>query len=136
MWFDMGLSLFADALGILITVFLVDRIIKRREEARWKPARYPVYSKFLRFNSRILSALIPFLPFVKSKNLVYGFDKVHTPAITDITKAELSTNAMILEMRFNMLTVDVGKAKVRRKNLLIPFSLFLVSLSHYLNSSL
>jgi hypothetical protein len=36
-WVDLLLNLLTEALGILVTVFFVDRLIKRREEARWPP---------------------------------------------------------------------------------------------------
>lgn len=44
---DIILNLIAEALGIIATVFIIDRIIMNREERRWRPSRQAVYARLL-----------------------------------------------------------------------------------------
>jgi len=39
LWVDLSLNLFAEGIGIIVTVFVIDLILKRREAKRWLPAK-------------------------------------------------------------------------------------------------
>ena len=43
MMYDFLLNLLSEAIGIIITVFIVDRLLKRREERLWLPSKHLVY---------------------------------------------------------------------------------------------
>ena len=47
MYTDLLLNLVSEVVGIFFTVFIVDRIIARREENRWKQAKYMTYVQLI-----------------------------------------------------------------------------------------
>lgn len=118
-WVDLLLNVITEALGILITVFLVDRIIKKREEARWKPSRYTVYAELLKLTSRMLHVLTPFTPFRLSDYLMYQFDTFYTRAHTDINRADLFSEHLINEISLHQMEVNIAELLKKRDDLLL-----------------
>jgi hypothetical protein len=56
---DMFLNLLSEFIGIIVTVFLVDRLIKEREDRRMQPAKNILYVKMTRQLHTFLMALAP-----------------------------------------------------------------------------
>jgi hypothetical protein len=99
-WFDLGLNLFSEVLGIFVTVFFVDRILKSREERRWKASKIFVYSKLLHITTGILENFIPASKSKMPERVVYLYGKLRTGPVLDITYEnvwEQKTEAAIAE---------------------------------------
>jgi hypothetical protein len=56
---DLLLNLVAEGIGIIATYFIIDRIIKNREEKRWKPSKDIVHSQLITLMSRLLQFMYP-----------------------------------------------------------------------------
>lgn len=118
-WVDFFLNVVTEALGILITVFFVDRLIKRREEARWKPTKHYVYSKLLRFTSTMLREFYP-LQLVRNVDMyTYVFHEYNSGEVNDITHFDLGTETLKYEMG-EFISLDNGERLLRlRGDLLV-----------------
>ena len=62
-------------LGIVITVFWIDRKLKEREEKKWLPSQHFIYSKLMVIAGKGLLHTLP-TRFVKSSEDLYYFGKV------------------------------------------------------------
>ena len=56
---DLLLNLIAEVIGIIATVFIVDRLIQRREEKRWLPSKHHAYAKLLETIGNLLNDTLP-----------------------------------------------------------------------------
>lgn len=72
---DLGLNLLSEVIGIVITVFLVDKVIQRREEKRWKPAKHLVYAKLLKLIDSFTGELFP-MEYLKINNDFVFFGEI------------------------------------------------------------
>lgn len=70
-------NLVPEIIGIALTVFFVDRIIKWREDNRWSKTKNVVYSQFIRFMNRLTITLSPVCD-SKLETYFYEFGKVRT----------------------------------------------------------
>lgn len=52
-------NLLAETVGILVTVFLVDRLIKRNEKLRWAPVRDWAHARLFETTESLLAKLLP-----------------------------------------------------------------------------
>jgi hypothetical protein len=73
--FDLFLNVTAELIGIVATVFLIDRLLERRERRRWLPAKNLVYSELLTVTAQVLACATPNR---ERTNLVYSFGAVTT----------------------------------------------------------
>lgn len=71
LWGDLSLNLVAEAIGIAVTVFFIDQLIKKREESRRLPARQHLYREAARLTDRLLG-LIP-IRYTSTDMKVYRF---------------------------------------------------------------
>jgi hypothetical protein len=65
----------AEVIGIAVTVFIIDRLIKRREEKQWLAAKQVIYARLLiiiEHPLKIMSRLIPG-EYCKSSLNIYGY---------------------------------------------------------------
>jgi hypothetical protein len=88
-WVDLGLNLLTEAVGIFVTVFLIDRIIKKREEARWKPSKNIVY---YRLTELVWYLFVNFSPPSLHKDLEpveISFGGIDTGTVKDISSLDL-----------------------------------------------
>lgn len=89
---DIGLNLLAEALGIVVTIALIERIIKSSEEAQWIPHRNLVYARLTKYLSEfILYSTPPDLPIrnIEILEKVYIYGEVHAqPTIDSRPSAE------------------------------------------------
>jgi len=60
MWNDLWLNLLAEGLGIIATVFVIDRLLKIREEKRWLPSKNLLYADLTKLIDRLFRETIPF----------------------------------------------------------------------------
>ena len=72
MWNDLWLNLLAEGIGIVVTVFVIDRLLKYREEKRWHPAKNLLYSKLFAIANDFLIHFIP-VEYCKIEVVVYYF---------------------------------------------------------------
>jgi hypothetical protein len=56
---DLLLNLLAEVVGIAFTVLLIDRILRYREEQRWRPAKNSLYAKMFKEANDLLQLLLP-----------------------------------------------------------------------------
>jgi hypothetical protein len=68
---DLLLNLVAELFGIVVTVFFVDRLIQKREEARWLPSKYYLYSRLISHFDEVMWAAAPFL--MSGSKYIYEF---------------------------------------------------------------
>lgn len=72
---DILANFISEAVGILITVFIIDRLIKAQEERRWLPLRYFVYAKLIELTGKLLLCILP--PNLReTTNVVYEYGLV------------------------------------------------------------
>ena len=57
---DLFLNLLSEFIGIIVTVFIIDRILKRREERRWLPSKQLLHGKLFQSTYDIISSIVPF----------------------------------------------------------------------------
>ncbi|MDQ1637954.1 MAG: hypothetical protein QOF62_1293 [Pyrinomonadaceae bacterium] len=55
---DFSLNLLSEVIGILVTVFFVDRLLKRREDRRWAPAKNLLEARLFKLAEQIIFAVI------------------------------------------------------------------------------
>lgn len=65
-------------LGIIATVFWIDRKIKEREELQWLPSQHFIYSKFIEISGNGLLYTLPTRG-IKSSEDIYYFGNVSSP---------------------------------------------------------
>jgi hypothetical protein len=86
-WFDLGLNLFAEVLGIIIAVFWIDRLLKRREkereEKRWMPPKNHIYSEMMSICTNILREILP-REYMKQVDTLFLFGKSPSIAFFEI----------------------------------------------------
>lgn len=56
---DMLLNLAGEAIGILVTVLVIDQWVKRRERKRWQPARDLIYVRMVKICDQVFRAALP-----------------------------------------------------------------------------
>jgi hypothetical protein len=56
---DLWLNLLAEAIGIGWTVLIIDRLLKWREERRWRPSRHLLYADLLEMVNGLLEQVLP-----------------------------------------------------------------------------
>lgn len=59
MWQDLLLNLLSEVIGILVTVFLVDKLIKRREEKRNERSKSLSYAMLFNLTTELLDMIVP-----------------------------------------------------------------------------
>jgi hypothetical protein len=69
---DLALNIFSEVVGIVLTVFFIDRIIKNREEKRWIRTKNFIYVRLLRFSSVVAISLVT-LTTHRLKRNIYNF---------------------------------------------------------------
>lgn len=106
-WADLGLNLLAEALGIIATVFLVDRIIKKREDARWKPSKHFVYSKLVEITSNLFTTILPISIQRQTDYFIYEFGEIRSFPALDMDKVDLSD-----EKLKSQLYTDLGSSSI------------------------
>jgi len=82
---DMLLNLFAEALGILATVFLVDKLLKRREQTRWQYVKQITLVRLFDITTKIILSVIPrsWIDFSKTNIDSYKFGTQYRPILMD-----------------------------------------------------
>src|SRR5205809_6628878 len=91
-WVDLGLNLVSEIFGILVTVLLIDRIIKRREESRWKPAKHIVHYKLVEIISQLFTTVIPHYVHnvhIESNYVIYQFGEVFSVPIINMSSIDI-----------------------------------------------
>jgi hypothetical protein len=69
---DLLLNLGAEAVGILVTVMIINKILERREEARWRPTKQYLYSSLSSKAESLVTYLTPRLE-CQSEAFMYEF---------------------------------------------------------------
>jgi hypothetical protein len=110
-WLDLGLNLFSEVVGILVTVFLVDRVLKRREEARWKATKGFIYSRLTNLVARIFDQFLPSAYSEQFPLLDVSFGKSSPPMliIRDLRQLDLNAETVI-----NLLRNELADEPLRR----------------------
>ncbi|PKO16811.1 MAG: hypothetical protein CVU39_06230 [Chloroflexi bacterium HGW-Chloroflexi-10] len=72
MFNDLWLNLLSEGVGIVVTVFVIDRLLKNREKNRWLPAKNFLYSKLFTLTNDFLVHFIP-VQYWKIESVVYVF---------------------------------------------------------------
>lgn len=92
-------NLLPEIIGIVLTVFLVDKLIQRREDARWLPSKYFLYSRLISHFDEVMWATIPFL--MSGTKYIYEFgNAVATTLDTGMDLSIPETNKKVwLEIR-------------------------------------
>ncbi len=77
MFQDLLLNIISEAIGILVTVFIIDRIIQRNEIMRWKPAKCLYFARLLGILENFLNLFLraEFLADKKGEPRFYEFGK-------------------------------------------------------------
>ncbi|MBW4634939.1 MAG: hypothetical protein KME30_24450 [Iphinoe sp. HA4291-MV1] len=83
MFQDLLLNLFTEFVGILITVFVIDRLMKWREERRWLPLKHFVYAQLLEMAGRLLHCILS-AKLIKITNIIYEFGLVSSCPLVEI----------------------------------------------------
>lgn len=71
---DLLLNLGAEAIGIVITVLVINKILERREEARWRPTKQNLYFPLFNAAESLVTSLTPRLV-CQSSVFMYQFDE-------------------------------------------------------------
>ncbi|MFZ5858284.1 MAG: hypothetical protein ACOYZ6_15770 [Chloroflexota bacterium] len=119
---DIFLNIFSELIGIGLTVFLVDRLIKRSEERRWQQSKNIAYGRLL----RIISAATIYLSQVCTyplKRYMYKFGKVYASSTEfDIFPESFEQDAVI-EMNIRPKLAEMAvEHKTSSGRMLINFS--------------
>ena len=85
---DMLQNILAEALGIFITVYLIDRFNKRREERRWLPSKHLLYAKLIHQVTRLMRETIPYGLWKRSRT-VYCFGQVRAMASIEFENSDM-----------------------------------------------
>jgi hypothetical protein len=111
MGWDLILNLASEIIGIALTVFLVDRLIQKREEARWKPSKYLFYSDLLHLLSKFIDTCL--YRNLKTSSYVYLFDTVSAYSTDFDLKG--SFFEMLKSGFWNGLVTDTNKLSGKRR---------------------
>ena len=78
LWIDLSLNLFAEGIGILITIFVIDLILKRREAKRWLPAKEYSHAHLMTELDKFLTQILgkAFEYDLKGPSVFYKFGNV------------------------------------------------------------
>ena len=68
---DLFLNIISEIFGIALTVFFVDKLIKKREEARWLPSKLFLYSRLISHFDEVLWITVPSL--LSGTKYIYEF---------------------------------------------------------------
>src|SRR5688572_27042301 len=55
----LNLNIASEFVGIAVTVFWVDRLLRRREESRWEPAKHLLYSELMDLTGDLYAFALP-----------------------------------------------------------------------------
>lgn len=113
---DLSLNLIAEFVGIVATVFWVDRRIKKREVeqelARWKPATNLTYSRLYNLFNKFLSKILGY-EFASIHNFIY-FGDVSCTATIDLSNPTVNSLYFHIE--------ETYKKKLERRALYKKYS--------------
>ncbi|MDP2776179.1 MAG: hypothetical protein Q8O48_00925, partial [Anaerolineales bacterium] len=68
---DLLLNIVSEIIGIAITVFLVDKLIQKREDTRWLPSKFFLYSRLISHFDAVMWATVPFI--MSGSKYIYEF---------------------------------------------------------------
>lgn len=88
-WFDLLLNFLSELFGILVTVFLVDEIIKSREKTRWKPTKDLVYYRLTEIVSKIFIDFSPLSLHEEIVPVMLSFGSFTTGLVKDFSSVDL-----------------------------------------------
>jgi hypothetical protein len=109
-WVDLLLNVITEALGIIVTVFFVDRLLKKREEARWKPSKSLAYSKLVETTSEIIKVFLTTSLLEKYDYVCYRFDTSYAGPAFEIADVDLVKERSSKEMTDFLSSVTVQQA--------------------------
>lgn len=70
---DLLLNLAAEGIGVVVTVFGIDRLIQYREEKRWGPAKNLIYADLLEILDDLLMTVVPYEYFdIATRHYYFG----------------------------------------------------------------
>ncbi len=78
---DLFLNIFSEIFGIALTVFFIDRLIKKREEQRWARSKRLQYARIVSFTNGITLSLALVIPYGSLKRFVYDFADIKADSI-------------------------------------------------------
>ena len=90
---DLLLNLFSEFVGIIATVFVIDLILKRREERRWIPSKQSLYGKLFKLTYDIISYIVPF-DIKEPSRFLYSFGEAQIFPSVDINSDMLKLGRM------------------------------------------
>ena len=110
-WFpDLLLNLVAEAVGIIATVYFIERRLKEREEAKWLPSKHFLYSRLISHFDEVLWTTVPFL--MSGTKYIYEFgDAVATTLEPNIDFSNPETTKELC----SKLNVHFGKVSLEQK---------------------
>ncbi len=79
---NLTLNIITEALGIIVTVLIIDRIIKRNDEKRWKPVKSALFAEIFRSTQDILYQMPR--EFTKTSNGYYLFGNTSASSRVEI----------------------------------------------------
>jgi hypothetical protein len=94
MGWDLSLNLISEIIGIAITVFFVDKLIQKREDAKWLPSKQFLYSRLIPHFDEVMWSTVPFL--MSGDKYIYEFgDAVAATLVVDINFSDIETSKEI-----------------------------------------
>lgn len=110
---ELLLNLVSEAVGILVTVFIIGRLLKIQEERRWLPLKHFVYAKLLEIIGELLIGTLP-SKFIRQTNIVYEYGLVSAfpqaeiiPPLDEIKMTDLLSEIDQLLQRCQRLDVNL-----------------------------
>lgn len=71
---DLILNIVSEIIGIALTVFLVDKMLEKREKKRWAPSKNILYGRLIEFIDTLMPSVVPIT--TPSVQTYYFFDEV------------------------------------------------------------
>lgn len=116
---DMLQNIIAESLGIIVTVLIIDQLIKQREEKRWKPAKHVLYANLLEligqlFRETIASDLLE----TPASPWVWDFGSAHAILWIDFKDEWIAINYGITQRlesdgKFDVNLLDKHRLQIR-----------------------
>lgn len=85
---DLILNLISEAVGIIVTILIIDRLIKGQEIRRWKPATGQLLSDLLNITDELIFVLLP-KQLRKISSVTYKFGNSSVTTAVEIDKQSL-----------------------------------------------
>lgn len=120
MWQDLIINLTAETLGIIVTLFMINRLVKRRDQSQRLPSQHLIYANLLKITGSLLSDVLP-SRFQETTDETYHYgDAIGFPVIIlkDIEPSELFLAELLIYISRDINSqkkLDIGPLSSAKK---------------------